>query len=237
MLMFPYANFLLDFERKHGDLTHQNSPENTRAAVIVETRPGFFLPRVIRNVMYFLGPGWNLYVFGREEAMAYVQDSLPDWDVWYRRVPGSGPRLSREHYNQLLMFPEFWASFPETKLLVFQSDSLLSSPHIDEFLDYDYIGAPVGFDENYVANGGLSLRTRDVMLECLKRFPPPQGENEDAYFTPAVRRIGGAVPDFRTATRFCVESFYSAHPVGVHGTDKYFHSIEVARKIAQAIPY
>jgi len=55
MLMFPYADFLLDFERKHGDLTHQNSPENTRAAVIVETRPGFFLPRVIRNVMYFLG--------------------------------------------------------------------------------------------------------------------------------------------------------------------------------------
>lgn len=57
MLMFPYADFLLDFERKHGDLTHQNSSENTRAAVIVETRPGFFLPRVIRNVMYFLGPG------------------------------------------------------------------------------------------------------------------------------------------------------------------------------------
>lgn len=167
-----------------------------------------------------------------------MQASLPGWEVWYRRLPGFGPKLLRENYNQLMMFPGFWASFPETKLLIFQADSLLSSPHIDQFLDYDYVGAPFGsFDENYGANGGLSLRTRDVMLECLKRFPPPQGEAEDAYFTPAVRRIGGAVPDFKTATRFSVESIYSAHPVGVHGTDKYFHSLEVARKITQAIPY
>ena len=77
MLMFPYANFLLDFERKHGGQTHRNSPENTRAAVIVETRPDFWLPRVIRNVMYFLGPRWNLYVFCREESGAYAQASLP----------------------------------------------------------------------------------------------------------------------------------------------------------------
>jgi hypothetical protein len=238
MLMFPYANFLLDFERKHGDLTHQNSQENTRAAVIVETRPAFFLPRVIRNVMYFLGPRWNLYVFCREQSGAYVRASLPGWDVWYRRIAGSGSRLPRERYNQLMTSPGFWASFSESKLLVFQADSLLSSPGIDEFLDYDYAGAPYGrFDERYGANGGLSLRTRDVMLECLERFPPPPGEAEDQYFTETVRRLGRAMPDFETATRFSVESVYTAHPVGVHGTSKYFHSLEVAQKIIQAIPY
>jgi Protein of unknown function (DUF5672) len=236
--MFPYANFLLDFERKHGGLTHRNSPENTRAAVIIETRPDFFLPRVIRNVMYFLGPQWNLYVFCREEVGAYVHASLPGWDVWYRRVPGSGPRLSIGQYNQLLTLPGFWASFPEDKLLVFQADTLLSSPDIGEFLDYDYVGAPCGmFDEQYGANGGLSLRTRDVMLECLKRVPYPPGEAEDWYFTEAVRKIGRAMPDFETATRFSVESVYTAHPVGVHGTHQYWHSAEVAHKITQAIPY
>ena len=238
MLMFPYAHFLLDFERKHGGLTHQNSAENTRAAVIVETRPGFFLPRVIRNVMYFLGPRWNLYVLCREEAGAYVHASLPGWDVWYRRVPGSGSRLGTEDYSRLLTSPGFWASFPEPKLLVFQADSLLTSPDIDEFLGYDFVGAPFGrFDEQYSANGGLSLRTRDVMRECLDRFPPPPGEPEDRYFTEAVRQIGGAVPDLETATRFAVETVYTAHPVGVHGTNQYWHNLEVAHKITQAIPY
>jgi hypothetical protein len=236
--MFPYANFLLDFERKHAGLTHQNSPKNTRAAVIVETRPSFFLPRVIRNVMYFLGPRWNLYVFSREEAAAYVHGSLPGWEVWYRRVPGSGSRLAIEQYNQLMTFPGFWTSFPESKLLVFQADALLSSPNIDEFIDYDYVGAPFGaFNESYGANGGLSLRTRDVMLECLDRIPYPPGEAEDWYFTEAVRKIGGAIPDFETATRFSVESVYTAHPVGVHGTYQCWHSIEIAHKITQAIPY
>jgi hypothetical protein len=236
--MYPYANFLLDFERKHGDLTHRNSPENTRAAVIVETRPSFWLPRVIRNVMYFLGPRWNLYVFCREESGAYVRASLPDWDVCYRRVPGDGCRFLRGNYNQLMTFPGFWASFPENKLLVFQADSLLSSPGIDEFLDYDYAGAPFGLcDETYGANGGLSLRTRDVMLECLERVPYPPGEAEDWYFTEAVRAIGRAMPDFETATRFSLGSAYTVHPVGVHGTNQYLHSLEVALKITQAIPY
>jgi Protein of unknown function (DUF5672) len=238
--MFPYADFLLDFERKHGDLTHRNSPENTRAAVIVETRPDFWLPRVIRNVMYFLGPRWNLYIFCREESGAYVQAALPGWDVWYRRVPGDGSRLPRGQYNQLMTFPGFWASFAESKLLVFQADSLLSSPDIDEFLDYDFIGGPWGrFDEFYYANGGLSLRTRDVMLECLERFPFPLGTgvNEDGYFTSAVRRLGRAMPDFETATRFAVESVYTAHPVGVHATNQYRTSLAVARQITQAIPY
>jgi hypothetical protein len=237
--MYPYANFLLDFERKHGDLTHRNSPENTRAAVIVETRPSFWLPRVIRNVMYFLGPRWNLYVFCREESGAYVRASLPDWDVCYRRVPGSGSHLPRAYYNGLMLAREFWASFPESKLLVFQADSLLSSPDIDQFLHFDFIGAPFGtFDEHYGANGGLSLRTRDVMLECLERVPYRQEiGNEDWYFTEAVREIGGSMPDFETATRFSVEAVYTAHPVGVHGTDKYGHSLETALKITQAIPY
>lgn len=236
--MFPYARFLLDFGRKHSGRTHRNSPQNVRAAVIVETRPAFFLPLVIRNVMYFLGPGWNLYIFCREESAAYVQAALPGWDVWYRRVPGSGSRFSRGAYNQLMTLPNFWASFPEGKLLVFQSDSLLSSPGIDDFLGYDYVGAPFGSsDQHYGANGGLSLRTRDVMIECLQRVPYPPGEPEDCYFTQAVRQVGGAMPDFETATLFSVESFYTAHPVGVHGTTAYFHSLEVADKITRAIPY
>jgi hypothetical protein len=76
-----------------------------------------------------------------------------------------------------------------------------------------------------------------VLSASTERFPPPQGENEDAYFTPTVRRIGGAMPDFETATRFSVESVYTTHPVGVHGTDRFYHDVQVAKKITRAISY
>ena len=41
-MMNPYAEFLLDFDKKHGGLTHGNSGANTRPDVIVESRPTYF---------------------------------------------------------------------------------------------------------------------------------------------------------------------------------------------------
>ncbi len=43
------------------------------------------------------------------------------------------------------------------------------------------------------------------------------------------------MPSLVTACRFAVESMYTGHPVGVHGTDKCFHSTEIAEKITRAI--
>jgi len=60
---------------------------------------------------------------------------------------------------------------------------------------------------------------------------------EDVYFTAVLRTLGARMPDIQTAARFAVESLYTEHPVGVHGTDKCFHSLEVVGKIVRAIPY
>jgi hypothetical protein len=236
-MMYPYAEFLLDFDRKHGSFTHHNSPENTRAAVIVETRPQFFLPKVIRNTMFFLGPRWNLHVFCGELSHDYIQDFLKGWSVRVTKFPGLF-HLSVTHYSGIVTSPSFWSGFAEDKLLIFQSDSILCGPNIEDFIAYDYVGAPCGrFDEQYIANGGLSLRTRRVMLDCVERFRPGDGVPEDVFFTSAVRQMGAAMPDMATACRFAVESLYSEHPVGVHGTDKCFHSTEIAEKITRAIRY
>ncbi len=237
-MLYPYAEFLIDFERKHAELVHQNCPENTRAAVLLETRPNFFLPKVIRNVMYFLGPRWNLHILCGEDSHGYLQEALRGWDVGITKIPGVGIFLSREDQRAIKMSPEFWMRFRESRLLIFETDSLLSGHNVEDFADFDFVGAPCGQpDEEYVANGGLSLRTRQVMLDCLAHFAPEPGIREDIFFTNAVRDLGAAMPDFETATRFSVESWYTAHPVGVHGTDKYYHSAEVAEKITRAIPY
>jgi uncharacterized protein DUF5672 len=237
-MLYPYADFLIDFASKHAGMTHQNFPENTRAAVLVETRPHFLTPKVIKNVMYFLGPRWNLHVICSNHSADYLRGALPGWDVRFIKMPGLGVRLSWDDYAAMKMSPGFWGLFREDKVLVFETDSLLSGPNVDDFIDYDFVGAPCGrFDEGYIANGGLSIRTRQVMLDCLSHFTPEPGIAEDVFFTNAVRALGAAMPDYETATRFSVESIYTAHPVGVHGTDKFYHSLQVAEKITRAIAY
>jgi hypothetical protein len=236
-MMYPYGNFLIDFDREHGTLRHRNSTGNTRCAIIVETRPTFFLPKVIRNVMYFLGEGWNLHMLGSPECLRHVGESLPGWrfsmiELSRRR------RFTIETYNRILSSPKLWSALAEEKVLVFQADSLLTGSNIEDFAQYDYVGAPCGsFDEHYIANGGLSLRSRQTMLECVQRHERRPEEPEDIYFTRAVRHQGGKMPDFNTATLFSVESIYTGHPVGVHGTDKFFHSPEVAERITRAVRY
>jgi hypothetical protein len=237
-MLYPYAEFLIDFDRKYADMTHHNCPENTRAAVMVETRPDFFVPKVIRNVMHFLGPRWNLHVVCSPSSHGFLRKALSGWDVDLIKRPGLPVRLPRRDYRAMRISTEFWKTFREDKILVFEVDSLLSGPNVEDFIDYDYVGAPCGrFDEGYFGNSGLSLQTRQLMIDCLERSTPAPDEPGDVFFTKSARALGAAVPDFETATRFSVESIYTSHPVGVHGTDKHYHSLEVAEKIAGAISY
>jgi hypothetical protein len=246
-MMAPYAGFLVDFERRHADYVHRNSPRNSLAAVIVESRPHYFLPKVIRNVMYFLGPGWNLHVLTAHTTVEFVRQSLQGWlmsvaplpehlvsSTWHGR--SNAVHLPRPVYNSLLSAAEFWESFQEDKLLTFQTDSLLTGRNVADFLRWDYVGAPCGRSpEAYVANGGLALRSRQMMLDCLRLASPAENEPEDVFYTDRVRQLGGAMPDVRTAARFSVETVYVGHPLGVHGTDKYLHPLEIAERIVRAV--
>lgn len=235
-MMYPYAEFLIDFNRKHTSLVHYNSPANTKAAVIVETRPLFFLPMVLRNIAYFLGPEWNIHILCGDLNERFVRQTVATWNANVNVLRGVR-RLETSKYNALLTSREFWEGFSEEKILIFQSDSLMCGSHIGEFLQYDYVGAPcVEFSERYVANGGFSLRTRAKVLQAIADVPYA-GEAEDVYLTAAMRRVGARMPDVKTASRFAVEVVYTEHPVGVHGTDKGYHSVEDALKIVRAIKY
>jgi hypothetical protein len=235
-MMYPYAEFLIDFNRKHNNRVHENSVQNTKAAVIVETRPLFFLPMVLRNVAYFLGNEWNLYILCGELNERFVREATATWSVNVTALRGIR-RLETSKYNSMLTSREFWQRFSEEKILVFQVDSLMCGSNIGEFLQYDYVGAPcVEFSERYVANGGFSLRTRSKMLQAIDEVPY-SGEPEDAYFTAAMRQLGARMPDVKTASRFAVEVVYTEHPVGVHGIDKGYHSVEDAVRIVRAIKY
>jgi hypothetical protein len=74
-------------------------------------------------------------------------------------------------YNALLTSKEFWQKFEKfDRVLIFQHDSKLLRTGIEEFLEWDYVGAPWKFQE-HGGNGGLSIRNPRTMIEIIERCP------------------------------------------------------------------
>jgi len=231
-MMFPYGRWLLDKFRTPRPW--QNRSGNTRAAAIVESRPDFFLKPVIRNVMAGLGTDWNLHVFCTTTVREFLLDEYPEGSIRYHLFPPEVQRLGTDATNQLLAMPQFWQEMPEDQVFFFQLDSLIVGRDISPFLGFDYIGAPCGtFDASFQVNGGSSLRSRDVMLQVCDRYTRRHNEPEDNFFTRGCRAMGVKMPTIEEACRFSLESIYTEHPFAVHGTDKYFHGLDVAERVVR----
>lgn len=85
---------------------------------------------------------------------------------------------SVDAYSEFV-FKCLWPFVETDHLLVVQWDGFVANPSVwrDEFLDYDYIGAPWAWapDRFNVGNGGFSLRSRKLLEACrapsIRRHP------------------------------------------------------------------
>ncbi|NCV18990.1 MAG: hypothetical protein EBW42_09525 [Rhodobacterales bacterium] len=84
--------------------------------------------------------------------------------------------LTQNQYSKLLTTKEFWKNLNGEKILIYQEDSFLFKKNINDFLSFDFIGAPfpknVNDTPNLVGNGGFSLRTKSKMLEVISKISP-----------------------------------------------------------------
>jgi len=108
---------------------------------------------------------------------------------------------------------------PASHVLVFQLDAMIcgnSNLRVEDFFQYDMIGAPMS--ENWGANGGLSLRRREKMLEAIEKFnwkdnPVP----EDVWFLDRLYQIPNTtLPSVETSKTFSVEQYWNPRPLGYH---------------------
>lgn len=234
-MQYPYEKFLKRFARKHSKQAHDNKPENKKAAVFVDGREHWAIPSVLKNFSYFLGPDWNFYVFHTERNRDYVERTTKKWDIQTFVI--DKPRFTPETFTKLTTNPAFWQNFQEDYLLIFQTDCIACQPFDPKWLQYDYIGAPCG-QNNETFNGGLSLRNRKTFQRALHSYHSfLDGQPEDVFFTKALRHMGANLPDGYEAGHFSVESFYYNLPFGVHGTDKGYHSSYCAEKIVKQIQF
>jgi len=140
-------------------------------------------------------------------------------------------------YCKILCSVEFWNSLRSEKVLIFQTDSITcrkSNYDIEEFLDYDYVGAPLPVHVNLglrflfllrgwnikcdFYNGGLSLRDKSLSIRVIEKYPWDEKTPEDVWFCAFMDRLGGKLCDYETAKRFSYEAIsnFDVVPWGLH---------------------
>lgn len=123
-------------------------------------------------------------------------------------------------YNKLLTSRSFWESIEEENILIIQHDSGLLRPGIEEFYEWDYIGAAWNF-EPYVGNGGLSFRHKSAMLKIIDNVPYNGYTNEDMYFGAGCKLLGLKLAPIEEANKFSCESQFLLGTLGYHAIERW----------------
>ena len=138
------------------------------AAVITETRQ--FDPQIIRDHLSMLPYDFELVVFCGDNTKCFWEFNFAKYNVSINNL---------NDYNRLLTSRFFWDKLQQyERVLIFQTDSKILRKGIEEFYEWDYLGAPWRFQDN-CGNGGLSLRNPKVMLEMIKSIPYNGNPYED----------------------------------------------------------
>jgi hypothetical protein len=198
--------------------SHKIRSSSDRCAVIVELRRHPHLSYVIRNIAYFLDDSWGLHIFHGTENERFVKGIVHGWgDVLFTNL--GKKNLTKEEYSLLLTSREFWLGLVSEHILIFQTDAILRRRGIEQFLGYDYIGAPWKSEDTpgIGGNGGFSLRRRSVMLEILdKDRPDIPRVPEDIYFCTRLKEGRYNVAPKEVAMAFSVEELFHPDPLGTH---------------------
>ncbi|KAI0907506.1 hypothetical protein F4823DRAFT_641330 [Ustulina deusta] len=217
-----------------------------RAAVIIEDRPLGNLVPIILHFHSVLGPEWPIIFYTSRQTAETLLGStsfsraVASSEIEIRYLPANTTFDSHASVSGFLTSPFLWTDLaPYLKILLFQADSILCSAsprHVDEFLDYDLIGAPIHERFGTGFNGGLSLRNRELVLRVLERWDfgaddaPTESKFEDQWFYARMRELGENtelagelgirvnLPDQGTAGSFAVETIWveGQRPLGFH---------------------
>lgn len=172
-----------------------NVSKSTKVAVIVETRSSGYIVPLILHFHAVLGHAWPLIIYSEAENFGSFSTSAA-----FVRLQKSG-RITVRPLADGVYFPN-WGSVsgfltdpwlwndlaPAEHILIFQADSILCSNSVrsvDDFLQYDMIGAPINPRYGHGYNGGLSLRKRSTIMRVLKEFehtPKSKPHAEDQWY-------------------------------------------------------
>jgi hypothetical protein len=229
---YRYLNYMRFIE------LHEIILESKYEAVLIEFRCFPHIEFLIRNTIKKLEKNWSHTIICGNLNYKFIKKLCENIDKKIKIIKLDYDNLDPSTYNALLTSEQFWNLFVGEKILIYQEDSCIFKSNINEFLDWDYIGAPWPYHQNDnekgVGNGGFSLRSKNVMLETIKlttikntKFNestlnyikhnnlscPP----EDVYFSlNIINYMLGKIPTREIASEFSTEYIVNKNSVGGH---------------------
>ncbi|KAI9788627.1 MAG: hypothetical protein M1816_006773 [Peltula sp. TS41687] len=216
----------------HPNADPRTNYNQSKVALLVETRPLAHVPALLLHMISVVPPDWRFIYLGSNESVTHVQASLP---VQLHQSSGKldvlvtsedFPASSTQEINKLFTSPKFYDDIvhPAEWLLVFHSDSIFcanSAVSLDDWLDYDWVGAPWNANDQFGGHGGLSLRRVSRIRRVLQFQARYEDKAEDRWFTERI----GLLPDANMAnatveSAFCVGDVWHEKPMGYHLGEK-----------------
>ena len=182
---------------------------------------------------------WICKVFTSTAARGYYKRHLDAYGVQVIVIPEADTtNFDIDVYNEIFKSPATWDLIGGEKALIIQDDGFLLRKGVENFLGFDYVGAPwidapannyikANINSNLVGNGGFSLR--DVPKSKLitekyaddehkyKLFYENQVETaEDVYFVTAMVKEKNNIATTPQAVKFSAEQIIHPESLGFH---------------------
>ena len=237
IIMDIWNDWLVRFYEKVSSSLERSDdyvPDSSKVAVMIEMRCDPRLRLVMYNFAYLLRQyGWKFCIVHGTTNEEFVHSELYDLskvvDISFVKIPYSN--LSERQYNMLLTNHLFWSTFPSLvkNILIFQTDTVLLKGDLSEYLKYDFIGAPWANNHPQGANGGLSLRNKNAILNALENVGF-RYTNEDGFFTLDcghllnLPKTENGLDDQLIKATFSVETIFYPEPCGMHKAYEHLES-------------
>lgn len=162
--------------QQHGNYTKLNS---SKLALLIEDRPQSLLAPLLTHFMAVVPPDWHFRFMGSGESVtsinrsASIRHHVRSGKLQLQHIPENMNTSGTEMISRFLTSRWLYetALWPAEWLLVFQTDSMIcanSKTNIDDYLEYDWVGAPWRPNASWGGNGGLSLRRVAPIVDILR---------------------------------------------------------------------
>ncbi len=230
-------------------------------AVLIEYRPLEHTEILLRNCISKLGDNWSYTIICGEEAFEFYTKLCNNIHKNIKVINTGHQNMDQNAYNNFLLTKDFWNLLTGEKILIYQEDTFIFKDNINDFMEWDYIGAPFKIDcveGNNVGNGGLSLRSKSKMIEVLDQIPLESINKhefkhfvqkyifnkkldnipEDIYYSTYLQKLNiGKVPDVEIAKQFSSETIYNPDSFGMHcmwyGCKNWENNINFVKRISE----
>ncbi|KAB5558094.1 hypothetical protein GE09DRAFT_1173155 [Coniochaeta sp. 2T2.1] len=167
----------------------------SKVALLIENRINPILAPLMLHFISVVPPDWRFRFMGSVDSVEYLNKSMAirehvaagKLDLTY--IPANMSTGSQEEISRFLT--NLWlyevVLQPAEWLLVFQTDSILcanSRQTLNDYLEFDWVGAPWNPRGRFGGNGGLSLRRVSAIIDVLRNQDRvPGSEPEDVWLT------------------------------------------------------